>query len=348
MGRKRKVPLSYKLRPWYQNEDSDIDSSDEEVERKVRRSKAMTQSSPSSTSPPHPSSSNNSLQVMDESPVSPSSPPLGRRQALNTPLPYLGNSSSALSQNSPETVSESSPGSSNDDHPRSLNDDHSGSSSNDDHSGSSNNDHPGSSNDDHHGSSNDDHHGSCNENEADDSPASSLLSDNGNSPSSFHFHPRLSPESSAEEMILTPQLGPSPGSSHDGQSQESLNFEAEDQRDYFEMLNTLSKEWLQIELSHKVSKTATNAFWSLAQKMTELFEVKNQTNVNRKTPQFSHQRKKLYENFAPKMKMEIAYRNKSTGEIIIEENLQHTPVSQYPASEFEKLYEIATVEVNIK
>ena len=34
--------------------------------------------------------------------------------------------------------------------------------------------------------------------------------------------------------------------------------------EYASLVETLSKEWLLIEMSHQVSKTASNAFWKLA------------------------------------------------------------------------------------
>ena len=121
----------------------------------------------------------------------------------------------------------------------------------------------------------------------------------------------------------------------------------QEEKDYYKLLKDVSKDWLLIEINHDVSKTATDAFWQLAtKKLPELFEVKKLRNVQRKTPQFQQIRNTLQNKNTPEIKMQFGYIHKSTGEMSIEDDLHKAPISKYPASQYQKAYEIATVDVS--
>ena len=75
--------------------------------------------------------------------------------------------------------------------------------------------------------------------------------------------------------------------------------------------------------------------------------LKDRDNVDRKIPQFVHQRRKLYKNFSPEVKMRFCYKNKLDGTIEIVD-CHSTPSNQYQRNpNYEKLYEEAYVEVII-
>ena len=110
------------------------------------------------------------------------------------------------------------------------------------------------------------------------------------------------------------------------------------------MLDELSKEWLLLELRHRVSKAASNDFWDLAcSKFHNLMETKIAEMVYKKVPKFQNQRKKLFSMHIPKINLSIGYKDKTTNEVIVVE-AEKTPVS-YSPSDFIKLFEVATVKV---
>lgn len=112
------------------------------------------------------------------------------------------------------------------------------------------------------------------------------------------------------------------------------------------MLDKISKEWQLIELSHKVSKTATNMFWKVATDQLQSLQKFRETNkICRKIPQFRQVRKRLYRKHVPRISLEIGYLERSTGKIIKVEDTTQTPASKYPPNQYKKLYEQATVNV---
>lgn len=113
--------------------------------------------------------------------------------------------------------------------------------------------------------------------------------------------------------------------------------------DYESMLSKLSKDWLEIELSHNVSKVAANAFWNLSRNsFHQMFRVKELQNVTRKTPSFEHIRRKLHGNIVPPIHMEFGFQNKQTGELTVVED---TKTPRFNPHEFVKLWEVSTVKV---
>ena len=68
--------------------------------------------------------------------------------------------------------------------------------------------------------------------------------------------------------------------------------------------------------------------------------------VYRDIPQFTSQRRRLYKSKVPQLNLKIVYMDKETKEIEVWEG-QKTPVSRFHPRKYEKLYEVATVEVNL-
>lgn len=122
----------------------------------------------------------------------------------------------------------------------------------------------------------------------------------------------------------------------------------DDHIDYREILSKLSKQWLLTEISHRVSKEGSNKMWELANKyFATVYDIKKEQGIKKKIPQFQQIRNKLYDSIVPKVKMEIAYERKETGEVSIVEDVERTPVSQFPPSTHRRLYEIASVDVSL-
>ena len=176
-------------------------------------------------------------------------------------------------------------------------------------------------------------------------PHSPTVFEDVNSPSQFADDPPLEMDI-ASQVQSEDEVDPEVHSLH---TSDSLIPEEEDQEEtnYYILLDRLSRDWLNIELNHTVSKTASDLFWRLAtSRMSELFSAKKAQNIRRKTPQMQQIRKKL-EKQAPEIDMEIGYINHDTGEMEVKNNLRSTPVKLFPPSEYTKAYEIASVNVSI-
>ena len=133
---------------------------------------------------------------------------------------------------------------------------------------------------------------------------------------------------------------------HGESDPESSDEEFQEVDDYETILKYLTKEWLKIELEHKVSKIASEAFWKLGKKwFHRLSNAKSAQNILRKTPCFTHNRRKLYNDYVPTIHMEFGYADKETGDITIVEDSDITPVGRFPRHRFRKLWEISHVEV---
>ena len=116
--------------------------------------------------------------------------------------------------------------------------------------------------------------------------------------------------------------------------------------DFHDFQKDLAEKWVLLEISHRVSKTASNELWRLANSgFKKLFELKKQQKVVKKVPQFAQLRRCLYRDNVPPVSLEVAYRNKETDQVVVLKNLEKDPpVSQYPPDKFTKLYESATVK----
>ena len=126
---------------------------------------------------------------------------------------------------------------------------------------------------------------------------------------------------------------------------ESVDSESEDEPepdDYFpDILEDLAKEWLIVEMTHDVSKTASDQYWELAKSMFNKLPPKN----SGKIPTYTHIRRKLVGKNCPEIKLEVTYKQKETGETVTAE-VTSLPVTQYRKPAFEPLYEIASVNVS--
>ena len=97
-----------------------------------------------------------------------------------------------------------------------------------------------------------------------------------------------------------------------------------------------------MEIDHSVSKCASEQFWKIG---LQYFHRLNNAFGTKKTNQFNSIRKKIYKDKIPPIDLEIGYKDKTSGEVIlVNDNI--TPVKQFPPSKFEKLYEIGTVQVS--
>lgn len=115
---------------------------------------------------------------------------------------------------------------------------------------------------------------------------------------------------------------------------------------YKDLLEKLSEKWITLEINHRMSKTASNELWELAKStFPRLHRAKMEERVCKKIPKFPTLRDKLYATHVPKIRMEIAYKNKETGGITIIEDALSTPVTRFHPHLYEKLYESAKVEV---
>ena len=122
-----------------------------------------------------------------------------------------------------------------------------------------------------------------------------------------------------------------------------------DGQDYAEMgtgLEDLAKEWLLIEVNHSVSKRGSDLFWNLAKKMFHsVVEQQSKTTKKVKIPAFTHLRRQLLARYCPKVRLDLAYKNTKTDEIITQHDVSKISVAQHRKPTFEPLYEIATVQV---
>ena len=135
----------------------------------------------------------------------------------------------------------------------------------------------------------------------------------------------------------------------DPDDQDDFESDPEDNgtnQDYCAILNSLCHDWVLCEISHRVSKTASNKLWDIANKyFFELYSVKTNQGISKKIPKMQQLRNKAYQQFVPPVKMDIGYQCKDTGEIKVVKDVETTPVSKYPPSTHRRIFEIAYVEV---
>lgn len=132
----------------------------------------------------------------------------------------------------------------------------------------------------------------------------------------------------------------------EGETHDDIEDEVLQEDDYFSALDSLAEKWLLVELDHHVSKTAADSYWSLATKMvSKVLDLKKEQGVQRKTPQFPHLRRLLYKKHSIPVKMDFGYEHKTTGNTTVVQGVAKAPTSQFPPSEFKKLFEVASVKV---
>ena len=129
----------------------------------------------------------------------------------------------------------------------------------------------------------------------------------------------------------------------------SLHSSDEEEPDNFNSLfSSFSKQWVNAQLTHKVSLAAANSFWGLSFKyLKDIFHLKNTEGIKKKIPQFIQVRKNIYKDLCPDVKMIFVFLNKTDNTIIrVEED--KTPLNEYERDpKYQKLYEEARIEVNI-
>ena len=121
--------------------------------------------------------------------------------------------------------------------------------------------------------------------------------------------------------------------------------EEEIPQNYSDLLHKLSIKWLSVHLTHNVSLEATYEFWKIALLcMPLLVQYKEEEEITRKTPQFVHLRRKLYDELCPKVYMDFEYTNKSTNETIHITSAKKTPVKTYQRNpDYIKKFEAAHI-----
>ena len=153
------------------------------------------------------------------------------------------------------------------------------------------------------------------------------------------------PDQYVEDVIgdVGPDTIDEPDSDHD--SMDSWEGDDEDNiehdNEYTKLLQSIQEKWLLVELSHTVSKAATNAFWDLATTLfVPLLDLKNRLEIRRKIPKFVHVRRTLHKRYLPEIKHTTAYRDEFSKEIV---EFTHPPTI-IPTSQI-KIYETASVKV---
>lgn len=120
-------------------------------------------------------------------------------------------------------------------------------------------------------------------------------------------------------------------------------FEEQGEDDYDEILEQLKSQWLMTEITHSVSKTASEHFWRTA---LTYFSKLDTAPGKKKTSEFKTIRRHMYNNMIPAIDLEICYKNKATGEIqIVNDTITQT--RRFGPDQYEKLYEIGTVQVGL-
>ena len=85
-------------------------------------------------------------------------------------------------------------------------------------------------------------------------------------------------------------------------------------------MHELAKAWLSVELSHNISKTASDQLWKLAlASFKPLLDAKIEDKITKKTPQFPQLRKYLYKQYASPISVRTGYKNEQ-GELIIKDD----------------------------
>ena len=115
---------------------------------------------------------------------------------------------------------------------------------------------------------------------------------------------------------------------------------------FYDTLDKFRKEWILSEITHKVSKCASNKFWELATHYFPLLHKLDPTFSNR-IPQFQQQRNILHGLYVPPILMDLGYQHKVTKLYEHVHGVTSIPVSQFPPSTYSKCYEIAKVKVRI-
>ena len=139
-----------------------------------------------------------------------------------------------------------------------------------------------------------------------------------------------------------------PPSDSPNDSSDYGNESEDDSDNYFEILESITKKWLLIQLTHNVSAAATNSFWQASfDSIPILCAVKERCNIDVNVPGFIHIRRKLYSNICPTVHMKYVFLERSTNSIEVV-HCTKDPGKRYLKSRYTKLYEEAHIKVNYK
>ena len=106
----------------------------------------------------------------------------------------------------------------------------------------------------------------------------------------------------------------------------------------------MSEKWIETEIDHRVSKTASDIFWKLANDMFHpLYVAKGDR--GRKIPQMAQIRNKLNKKKIPRVGMDVGFKSKETGDITVIEDVTVIPTTRFPPNQYHRLFEIASVPV---
>ena len=140
----------------------------------------------------------------------------------------------------------------------------------------------------------------------------------------------------SSQPTSSPRTAPPPSPPHSSDNDDDND---EDRDDYNTALQSFSKKWLSIQLTHKTSASATNTFWKAAlESLPKLLELKVEENIRKNVPTFVHQRRKLTGELCPDIHMTYVYRDKRDGSI-------STATVPKRNEFYEKLYEEAHIKV---
>ena len=158
------------------------------------------------------------------------------------------------------------------------------------------------------------------------------------------------------DPVIDPQLERN-GESEDNDEQEDEEEEEEVEEDadvddeqvdkdsFKYILSKFSEEWIMNENDHQVSKAGSSGFWNVATKWMTKLSSAFEREKKKKFPKFAHIRKKLVKNYVPPIALKTGYVNKETNELTITTDMEKTPVKDFPADRYEKVFEIANVKV---
>ena len=118
----------------------------------------------------------------------------------------------------------------------------------------------------------------------------------------------------------------------------------EEEEDYATVLEKLKSQWLLTEIHHSVSKTASEEFWRVS--LEYFHKLESSRGRKKKTSQFKSIRRHMHHNLIPQIDLEIACKNRTTGQITFVKDTV-TPLKRFSPSQYEKLYEIGSVKVKI-
>lgn len=127
----------------------------------------------------------------------------------------------------------------------------------------------------------------------------------------------------------------------------SVFFSIADENAYHTILKRLSEKWITTELKHRVSKAAAEEFWSVGvQGLHKLHRAKVRERICRPTTGFVSLRKSVYSECVPPIQMQTTYQHKESDEIFTV-GPENATLAQFPSTEYNKIMEVASVDVSL-